>query len=301
MAEWLVADVGGSTTRVGLAAPDGLRAGTTETYDNNAYPGLAPLLADHLRAHPARVTALCAGVAGPVHGDAAQLTNRDWRVEQAALCAATGAGAVHLLNDLQARGYALDDLEGGSVAALRRGQGTRAGARLVMGLGTGSNVAVVHQVDGNLFVPPAEAGHTTLPYDPALEGLAEHVARTRPHLPYEAVLSGPGLTTLHEWRTGQRLCPSEIIAARPSGTLRLFVRLLGMVAGNLCLTHMATGGFYLIGGTARAIAPFLDEMGFEETFTAKGPYTNIMQDIPSHLITDDMAALSGCARYLRQL
>jgi glucokinase len=75
---------------------------------------------------------------------------------------------------------------------------------------------------------------------------------------------------------------------------------LGGVTGNLGLHHMATGGLALIGGTARAIAPHLIWDLFDAAFTARGPYTGIVQDIPLTLITDDMAALRGCARHLWQ-
>ena len=75
---------------------------------------------------------------------------------------------------------------------------------------------------------------------------------------------------------------------------------MGTVMGNLALTHMTTGGVFLIGGAARMVASHLLPLGFPEYFTAKGPYTPILQAMPLTLITDDHAALSGCARYLRQ-
>ncbi|MBC7181322.1 MAG: glucokinase, partial [Roseovarius sp.] len=75
---------------------------------------------------------------------------------------------------------------------------------------------------------------------------------------------------------------------------------LGAVMGNLALTHMVTGGVFLIGGLARAMALMLNSPEFRGNFTAKGPYRPIMDEMPIHLITDDAAALLGCARCLRQ-
>jgi glucokinase len=62
---------------------------------------------------------------------------------------------------------------------------------------------------------------------------------------------------------------------------------------------MATGGLFLIGGTARAIAPHMSPLGFAQSFHPRSPYTDIVQSIPTALIPDDTAALRGCARYLK--
>ncbi len=306
----LLADVGGTNTRVGLADPGhGLIDGTARSFRNADFSGLAPLLATYLSTQGAgQITALCAGVAGPVRGHAAQLTNHDWHITADDLRAAIGAAHVHLLNDLQAQALALDDLPADAITPLRPGT-PDAGSRLVLGLGTGCNVAVAHRIEGRLFVPPAESGHSALPHlDPPLNALTRHLAHDHPHKPIEAALSGPGLQRIYHWQAGTPRNTHEIIAGHTAGTdphasaaLTLFARLLGAVAGNLCLHHMATGGLYLIGGTARATAPHLRPLGFDASFTARGPYAAIIEAIPVHLICDDTAALRGCARHLRDM
>lgn len=306
---FLLADLGGTNTRVGLADANGLLANSSRSFANEGFTGLAALLRAYLDdVQPGPITGLCAGVAGPVKGSTAQLTNHKWFIDAADLGAATGAPHVHLINDLQAQGCALDDLSPKDTTPLF--SGTPAGpdaTRLVMGLGTGCNVAVVHRINGTLYVPPAESGHTTLPHIPGLSDLLTHLATRHPHLPIESALSGPGLTNIHAWHSGHYLPPDQIIAAarteqgEATKTLTLFAQLLGTVAGNLCLSHLPMGGLYLIGGTARAVAPFLKPLGFHTTFIAKGPYTDILQAIPVHLITGDTAALRGCARHLRQI
>lgn len=307
MAEWLLADVGASNTRVALATPDGVLRETAQTLRNDGFAGLAQLLTAYLDLQDASPTALCAGVAGPVLRGTAQLTNLDWFIDSATLSRATGVSGVHLLNDLQAQAWALDDLASESLRSLIPGTPAPDGARMVMGLGTGSNIAVAHRIGTRLFVPPAEAGHSSLPHmDEATNALIAALASEVPHKPYEALLSGPGLNRLHRLRTGESLSSSEIIAAHQSRdagateTLGVFARLLGTVLGNLALSHMATGGVYLIGGTACGLSSHLLPLGLRDCFTAKGPYSEILQAIPLTLITDDHAALLGCARCLRQ-
>ena len=307
---WLLADLGGTTTRVGLAGPEGIQAGSLRRFHNADFDGLSDVLRSYLeQVQPGAIQALCAGVAGPVRDGAAQLTNHDWFIDSAELRAATGAQSVTLLNDLQVQGYALDDLAQDQLRRLFTGAESQDTAtRLVMGLGTGCNIAVVHTTPTGLLVPPAEAGHASLPYATGRIGaLVDHLGQVQAHRPVESALSGPGLSNIYEWVSGLHAAPENILSAHRAGephateALELFSQLLGQVAGDLALAHLPMGGLYFIGGMARAIAPLLDQMGFYEPFTAKGPYTQIMRDIPVFLIEDDSAALQGCARYLRQL
>ncbi|WP_111735779.1 glucokinase [Roseovarius amoyensis] len=310
MAErFLLADVGGTNTRLGLAEGGLLLPDSVRRYRNADYLGLDEILSAYLEASPTPIDALCAAVAGPVRGGQAQLTNHSWLIDAAGLQAATDASAVYLINDLQAQGHALDDLPPGAAQPLFEGKAPPVDApRLVLNIGTGCNVAVVHRMAGGLFVPAAESGHSTLPHGTgATAALYEHLRETHPHLPIEAALSGPGLADIHRHITGTKATPAEVIAAFNAGnggareTLRLFATLLGQVAGNFALHHLPMGGIYLSGGVARAVAPHLSDLGFLPAFTDRGPYTHIARAMPVSVITEDGFALRGCARYLGQV
>lgn len=240
----LLVDLGGTSCRVGLSDGTGLLSETARSFANADHADLADLLAAYLDAQrPGPVSAICVGVAGPVRDGAAQLTNHDWHIEADALARATGADHVHLINDLQAQAYALDDLDADSLTPLILCTPDPEGPRMALGLGTGCNIAVAHRVGDDLFVPPSESGHTTLPDAPGFRALYDALRGAASHLPIEAALSGPGLTRLHRFYTGETLTPTEIIGLEPRKTLQAFVSLLGLAASNLCLSHMATGGF----------------------------------------------------------
>ena len=305
---FLLADVGGTNTRVGLGGEHGLDPASVDTFRNAEHGGLADILTLFLTQHTGPVDALCAGVAGPVRDSNAQLTNFNWFIDASALQAATGAKSVYLMNDLQAQGYALDDLPAQNVVALTDGALPPPDAtRLVFGLGTGCNIAAVHRVGQGLFVPPSETGHTSMPH---LEGdagaLITYLSQTHYHKPIEAAISGPGLARIFRYLSGETLTAPDILRAYGAGdvhataTMMMFTEILGTVLGNVALSHLPMGGIFLIGGTARGVAPHLEELGFHEFFTAKGPYAPIAQDIPLFLIGDDSAALRGCARFLLQ-
>jgi glucokinase len=140
--------------------------------------------------------------------------------------------------------------------------------------------------------------------DEELNRLIAAVAAEATHKPYEALVSGTGLVRLHRLRGGTAQSAPEILAMAAAGeaeacaTLAIFVRLLGTVMGNLALTHMATGGVFLIGGLARALAPHLGTLGLRDSFADKGPYAAILAAMPVWLIADDTAALTGCWRAL---
>lgn len=297
----LLVDLGGTSCRLGLAENGRLRANTVKTCRNSDFACLEDLLADYLDAQSAQVSEICAGVAGPVQGGTAQLTNHAWLVDGPALARALGAANTYLINDLQAQAYALDDLPEAAIKPLVAGQPDTLGPRMTFCLGTGCNIAVAHRMGVDLYVPASEAGHTTLPDAPEFRALYDHLRKDFPHLPIEAVLSGPGLSRLHAFLSGAHHPPERILGLATPDTLKLFSRLLGMSMGNLALSHLATGGVFLIGGLARAIADHLIPEEMHPLFCARGPYQPIMQRIPLYVVQDDTAALLGCARYLRQV
>ena len=298
---WLVADIGGTTTRIGFATAAGLDRDSVARVPNDGALDAYDLILDYLGGQDVVPKAICAGIAGPVRDGRARLTNRDWCIDSSRLSRVTGAGHVHLINDLQAQAHALAALSLPSITPLF-GAATplpRHGPRLVLGLGTGFIISVAHDLGGALFVPAAEAGHSRLPHIPDFAPLVARIGVA--HHPVEALLSGPGLSRLHAALGHPVLSPADILAAMSAGapdtdaTRDVFARLLGHVAGDFGLIHMATAGVFLIGGLARAIAPHLDAIAFRAAFEDKGPYAGIMQAIPVSLITDDDAALLGCA------
>jgi len=306
----LLADLGGTNTRLALAEDGRLLPDTLRRYRNDEFASFESVVAAFLAERsPGPVEALCAGVAGPVLGETAQLTNHHWHVDAARLRDVTGADAIHLMNDLQAQGYGLDDLPADTIQIIFPGRPAAQGApRLVLNLGTGCNVAVIHTRPDGLFVPPAESGHSALPHATGrLGALFDHLRGVQFHMPMETAISGPGLTNIHAFLTGADLSPTAIATAAAQGdpaaldTLALFAEALGLIAGNFALHHLPAGGLHLTGSLAPVIAPHLPASAFHARFTSRGPYTDIVRAIPVLLVTCDTLPLLGCARYLEQV
>lgn len=310
----ILADVGGTNTRVALGCGGRLDRGSIRRYRNAGFAALGEVLAAYLAETGARVDGACVAVAGPVREGVAHLTNIDWQVDGPALAAATGAARVAVLNDLEALGHALGRIAPDLLRPVRAAASPApaGAAQLVVGVGTGFNAAPVHRgPDGARLVAPSECGHVGLPVGSAADlRLAEALAAAHGFAAVEEVLSGRGLAHVHAWCAAEAGLPAPgldapgVMAALGRGEAlalaagRVFVRVLGTVAGDLALIHLPFGGIWLAGGVARAMAPHLDALGFEAAFRAKGRFGAFMNDFPVAVIEDDFAALEGCAAFL---
>jgi len=141
----LVADIGGTNTRVALAEGLTLVDGTVKRYRNADHAGLESVLRLYVREMDGvDCWGACVAVAGPVRDGIGALTNLDWRIDAATLAQATQAETVSILNDLQAQGYALPHLAPDNLAEVAPGAEAADGATcLVIGAGTGYNIAPV--------------------------------------------------------------------------------------------------------------------------------------------------------------
>lgn len=316
-AAYLVADLGGTNTRVALASGRAVRTDSIRRYRNAEHSGIGEVLRTYLAEMPGKdpPRGACVAIAGPVREAAGHLTNLDWTVDRDTIRDATGATMIAVLNDLQAQGHAIGHLDRGSVTVIREGStaGSHA-AKLVIGVGTGFNAAPVYDTADGRYVPPSEAGHASLPVGDETEfRLAAHISRLYGFPSVEEVLSGRGIEHVYAWLAEEAAESATATAAqileraaegtdaRAEAAMRQFVRVLGAVAGNLALMYLPFGGVYLAGGVARRFGPWLSRMGFEETFCAKGRFSGFMQQFPVFVIDDDYSALTGCAAHLSQL
>ena len=315
----LVADIGGTNTRVALAEGDALLPETIRRYRNADYAGLETVLrAFIVEEGDVDCTAACVAVAGPVRDGRATLTNLDWTIDEDTLARAAQAERVAIINDLQAQGHALGRIAEDKLRPIIAGpEQPPHAARLVIGIGTGFNVAPVHQTPQGRLVSASEAGHATMPVRTPAELRLSQFVETAHGVPgVEDVLSGRGLERIYAWlgqeagATGEAKAAAIMAAlsddgadttadpARARDAVATFVRIFGTVAGNLALIHLPFGGVFLAGGVARAMTPHLAEFGFTEAFRDKGRFAGFMQNFGVSVVEDDFAALTGTAAYL---
>ena len=299
----LVADVGGTNTRIGLAEKSGLLAATVAGYRNDDYPDFLSLAEAFLsEAGAVRVSEAAVAVAGPVSRGRARLTNRDWQFDEARLSARFGGTPVRLLNDLKALGQAVPLLDRTSLDTVFAadpppGEPTQA---LIIGIGTGFNVSPVIRAAGRVTCPDAEFGHVHLPRDIAEPLTARFGASAAQFETVEQVFSGRGFAAVSELCLGRRILDMREIGPdtdpRERDLLAFYARLLAALTRNLLLAFLPTAGIFFAGGVARALLATPARAEFVARFRA--PFSlDPRLTAPVHLILDDAAALKGCAAY----
>jgi glucokinase len=304
MTESLLADIGGSKSRFALANPAG-RPERIAVIDNDTVADLDTAVASYLEETGARPRAATLAVAGPVDDEEVVLTNRtSWRFRRGEFARRYGLSRLRVVNDFEAIAWALPRLGGADTLPLGAPLPPRAGAKLVLGPGTGLGVAALIPVDGCWHVVASEGGHAA--FGPQAADEVELFAQLREEcgtVSAERVLSGPGLVRLARAfdpdaaRHAPETIAASALAREPAAQAagRLFARLLGRFAGSLALTFKALGGVYITGGVASGLAPLLGEPVFRAAFEAHPPYEALLRAIPTLLITCEQPGLIGCA------
>ena len=319
----LAGDVGGTKTTLAVFSPEaGARRPLVDaTLPSAQYPSLEALVRHFLEQSGLAVDHAIFGVAGPVIGGQATITNLGWVLEETQLKRALNLSAVKLLNDLQAIGFAVPALQPEDRHTLQEGQSVEHGAIAVIAPGTGLGEAFLTW-DGSRYAShPAEGGHSDFaPTDEQQAGLLRYLRERYDHVSYERVCSGMGLPNIYAYLKASgyaqepRWLAEELASAQDPTplivrsalsadrsctlcrtTLDIFVDILGAEAGNLALKVLATGGVYLGGGIAPRILPALTDGRFVQAFKAKGRLSHFMSRVPVHAILRPKVALLGAA------
>ena len=297
----LVADVGGTNARLALSDGGEVQPNTLRSYRNDDWSDFQSVVADFLTHAPAPPQEMVVAVAGPVHGDTARLTNRDWTFDTAQLAAGFGMRRAHLLNDLMAMGYAVPSLSAAQLRLVSHGT-AQPGARqsLVVGIGTGFNVSPVMRRGGFVGCSNAEMGHVGLPLD-----LYRFLQITLPDhaddFPtVEHCFSGRGYALLHAAVTGESDVPAAQIGQRGAESdlkfLNFYAELLALMTRNLVVGYLPDQGVYFAGGVARNLLDGPARARFCEVMDR--PYAlSDKLSAPVFSILDDAAALKGCAHF----
>ena len=308
----LAGDIGGTKTLLRLSCDSTLLR--EQRYDSAAFPGLEAILADFLGATVP--DSACFGVAGPVQGGMAKITNLPWLIDAAVIAAQFKIGQVALINDFQAVAYGIGALPASDLLTLQAGQARQHGPRAVIGAGTGLGEGYLVWRDDAYQALPSEGSHADFaPANDLQVDLWRHLAQHFGHVSWERVVSGPGLAAIYEFlrKRGEFAESPELAAAMRDGdpsaaisahamqrhdalalaALDLFIAAYGAETGNLALKILATGGVYVAGGIAPKIAERLQAGGFLRAFLAKGRFAELLATLPVHVVLNPQVGLLG--------
>lgn len=293
----LVSDVGGTNVRFALAEGTEVQPDTIQSFRNDDFSTFY----DAARAYTegrdcSGITSMAVAVAGPVNGDTARLTNRDWDFDTLRLEQIFGVPTA-LLNDLKALGYSLTALDASGVLSITPDLQPSGDQRLVAGIGTGFNVSPAIQTPAGITVPNAEMGHIQLSWR-LHRAVSEHVGHADHGIEtVEHLFSGRGCEKLWKMGSGSHVSVADAMALQDAQAIEFAGFYAGLMAGlaqDLSLAFMCTGGLYFAGGVARAILTGPGAAGFRSAY-AEPLALPTARHVPVSLILDDTAALSGCA------
>ena len=321
----LAGDIGGTKTEIALYDQDGgiRRPVVRSRFPSGSFLSLDDVVAAFLHDQPdADISHACFGVAGPVFGTQARITNLPWTIDADQLRTRFGWKEVTLLNDIAAIAHAVPRLAPDEIKTIHAGQSVERGTLAIIAPGTGLGQGFLVYKGVRYRSLGSEGGHKSFsPNDDLQLALLTYLLPRLGHVSVERVCSGIGIPNLYAflrdsgrfeepaWLTAELAAASDLTpvifnnaqtgkAEICVATLHLFIDILANEAGNLALQLLATGGIYLGGGIPPRIVRFLTEDNrFMSAFVRKGRFRSLLENIPVHVVLKSDAALLGAAHY----
>ncbi len=306
----LVADVGGTNTRLALYDENRAEFRALSRYTNADYSSLESVLAHWMdtlaETAPSRA---CIAAAAPPDSDRVSMTNIGWSFSRSELAARFGLREVAWLNDFQANAWSLPFLGEDDLALVHDASARPRQTLATVGPGTGLGGGTLQWLGDTAFATACEPGHAGLSPETALELEIFRTLLPREGGVYaEWLVSGIGLTRLcaaiaeiHAAPCPE-LTPQAISARAIAGedelcglALGTFCALLGSACGDFVLSTGAYGGLYIAGGIVPQMVPFLRESDFLARFQNKGTMAEHLTRVPVHIITAEHPGLLGAA------
>ncbi len=316
----LAGDIGGTKSFLAIFVLEGYRLASVREarLESRRFDGMASMVRHFLSGEEGAIDSACFGIAGPIVEESCRALNIPWEIHPGRLAQGIGISRIEILNDFQAIGHGLSQLESNDLICLQEGQPRLDGPVALIGAGTGLGEGFLTREGGRYRVHSSEGGHVDFaPRNETEWRLCRRLSALHGHVSYERILSGSGLGDLYRFvledgiaaestavRTEMKATdPAAVVTAHAlagndaacAAALELFVSIYGAEAGNLALKVMASGGVYIAGGIAPRIAGALCDGTFIRSFLDKGRHAALLSAIPVHVIMNERIGLLGAA------
>jgi glucokinase len=305
----LAADIGGTNSRFAHFTVDNSQALALiesqwiETGKSSSFSHLLQLLNESDFAMPlSQCDVAVLAVAGPVvEGVYSNPPNIQWDIDTANSGRDFGLSQCILINDFAAQAYACRSPIIQSARQVVDGTIDSTATLAVIGAGTGLGMAALTPDGAGGFVAmPSEGGHGTFPFESQTEiEFMQFVINElgTPYVEAEYVVSGRGLSIIHQFLTGDNLTPAEVGAGLSPGseTLAWMARFYGRVCRNFALQVLARGGVYIAGGVAAKLPELVAHPEFASQFCNSKTMQATLEQIPVFLNTNQESGLWGAA------
>jgi glucokinase len=300
-------------------------------FSSAKFPDLVPIVKHFLNEHQLEQPEIASfAIAGPVINNSSNLTNLNWQLTATRLEKELNISRVSLINDFAANSYGVLGLKESELATLQTGKTVANAPIAVIGAGTGLGEGFLLAHQNRYYVFPSEGGHTDFAPRNKLEmQLLQYLQKklNKDHISVERIVSGQGIVSIYQflrdtnfapedeaishqikaWETKsvKNIDPAAIIAIgaqEPQDTLclktmNMFVEAYGAETGNLALKILPYGGIYIAGGIAAKNLCFMEQGSFLEAYSDKGRMSNLLRDIPIHIVLNSQLGLLGSITY----
>jgi len=314
----LVADIGGTNARFLLwdVAENSHEKRTYATADFPTFESCMQALMEQLSV--TEVDAACFAVAGVVKDGCCHMTNTGWSIDSKILESQFPIRRVELMNDFEAIGHGIFELDAGDLITLHGGTRNPTGPIAVVGPGTGLGEAILlwNSHSRRYDIHATEGSHA----DFAARGEIQHelalwVEKSLTQCEVEHVCSGPGLIRIYDFLRSRcteslpTLNAFEITADARSKScpicvqaVDIFLEILGGEAANLGLKCLATGGVYIAGGIPSKMRDLVTSGSLLESFLCAGSkFSAVRASFPLYVVLNQDVGLVGAKAVAVQL
>ncbi|MBI4763794.1 MAG: glucokinase [Deltaproteobacteria bacterium] len=241
-------------------------------------------------------------IAGPVEqGRFSHPPYIPWEVDLSNADQKFGLKQWELINDFVAQAYACRSPIIEAALQIIPGEVDPTMPLVVIGAGTAlGQAALVPDCRDGYEAFPSEVGHTPFPFVSGEEfGYMNFLLREGkdPYVLANTVVSGKGLSLIHEYLTGEKLEPAEVAVKlrEDSETLTWMARFYGRACRIAALQVVARGGVYVAGGVAARTPQLVTHPSFKAEFTYSKTMESLLNKIPVFLNVNEESGLWGAA------
>jgi len=206
-----------------------------------------------------------------------------------------------LINDFVAQAFSCISPIGKAAETILAGSPEPQSTIAVIGAGTGLGKAILVPNDqGDYSAAPSEGAHACFPFVGEEEFAFQRFlinARQTHYATYNHVVSGSGLTAIHEFLTGNHLEPPQVVEQLPRHpkTLSWAAKFYGRACRDFALETLSRGGLYVAGGIAARNPGILRHVSFKKEFLDSEAMSIVLAHLPVFLISDQDSGLWGTA------
>ncbi len=252
--------------------------------------------------NPAEADIAVIAVAGPVEkGEFSSPPLISWDIYLSDARNILGVERCLLINDFVAQAFACRSPIGESAEEILSGSIVTDAPVAVVGAGTSlGKAALIPDKTGGFVVLPSEGAHASFPFVLREELEFQRFLRNKTgedDVTARMVVSGKGISHLHEFLTGEALEPEEVTSkfSLESATFAWSARFYGRVCRNYVLETAAQGGVYIAGGIAAKVPALIKHEAFECEFRNSSLLGAFLSNIPLFLIRNEESGLWGGA------